>query len=87
MTDHSLNIEVPTSCSSNNMSSLKEICSGLPVNPLPELRPRDDTLPHAPVRTPNLTVAEEKVFPYLMQHNPIALEFWKRNCKLLFDQR
>ncbi|KAK2188345.1 hypothetical protein NP493_135g03047 [Ridgeia piscesae] len=41
------------------MSSLKELCSGLPVDPLPEARPRDKSVPHAPARTPNLTPDEE----------------------------
>ncbi|KAI0214945.1 Urocanate hydratase [Lamellibrachia satsuma] len=43
------------------MSSLKEICSGLPVNPLPQIRHRDDSLSHAPARTPNLTQDEERL--------------------------
>ncbi|XP_061474403.1 urocanate hydratase [Rhineura floridana] len=43
------------------MSSLKEICNGLPLNPLPENRGRKNGIPHAPVRTPNLTAHEEKL--------------------------
>ncbi|KAG7231750.1 hypothetical protein INR49_010421 [Caranx melampygus] len=43
------------------MSSLKEICSGLPLDPLPQNRGRDPRVPHAPVRTPNLTADEERV--------------------------
>ncbi|XP_065829247.1 urocanate hydratase-like [Oscarella lobularis] len=42
------------------MSSLKEICAGLPLHPIPQPRPRDPTVPHAPVRTPKLTKEEEK---------------------------
>lgn len=43
------------------MSNLKEICAGLPLDPLPQNRGRDPRVPHAPVRTPNLTAAEERV--------------------------
>lgn len=43
------------------MSSLKEICCGLPLNSLPANRGRDPSLPHAPIRTPNLTAEEERV--------------------------
>nr|XP_056702885.1 urocanate hydratase [Euleptes europaea] len=43
------------------MSSLKEICGGLPLHSLPENRGRKDGIPHAPVRTPNLTEHEEKL--------------------------
>ncbi|XP_013404401.1 urocanate hydratase-like, partial [Lingula anatina] len=43
------------------MGSLKEICDGLPVNPPPRVRPRDETVPHAPVRTPNLTQDEQRL--------------------------
>ncbi|XP_077181476.1 urocanate hydratase [Paroedura picta] len=43
------------------MSSLKEICSGLPLHALPKNRGRKIGIPHAPVRTPNLTEHEEKL--------------------------
>ncbi|XP_026115985.1 urocanate hydratase [Carassius auratus] len=43
------------------MSSLKEICAGLPLDPLPPNRGRDPSIPHAPVRTPNFTPAEERL--------------------------
>lgn len=43
------------------MSTLKEICSGLPVDPLPPPQERDVSVPHAPVRKTNLTHEEEKV--------------------------
>ncbi|XP_055016306.1 urocanate hydratase-like [Boleophthalmus pectinirostris] len=43
------------------MSSLREICSGLPLDPLPQNRGRDPSIPHAPVRTPNLTAEEERL--------------------------
>ncbi|XP_069045718.1 urocanate hydratase [Lepisosteus oculatus] len=43
------------------MSSLKELCAGLPLSPLPPKRGRDPGVPHAPVRTPNLSEQEEKL--------------------------
>ena len=43
------------------MSSLKEVCEGLPLNPLPPRRPRDKNVAHAPVRTPSLTREEVRV--------------------------
>ncbi|XP_065605421.1 urocanate hydratase isoform X2 [Cyrtonyx montezumae] len=43
------------------MASLKEICRGLPLNPLPENRGRRKGIPHAPVRNPNLTAQEKKL--------------------------
>lgn len=48
----------------NRMSNLKEICSGLPLDPLPLNRGRDPNVPHAPIRTPNLTAEEERVSRY-----------------------
>lgn len=41
------------------MSSLKDICSGLPLDPLPRRQQRDNAVPHAPIRNPNLTPEEE----------------------------
>ncbi|MBN3311850.1 HUTU hydratase, partial [Atractosteus spatula] len=41
--------------------SLKELCAGLPLSPLPPNRGRDPGVPHAPVRTPNLSEQEEKL--------------------------
>uniref|UniRef100_A0A3P8UMB5 urocanate hydratase n=1 Tax=Cynoglossus semilaevis TaxID=244447 RepID=A0A3P8UMB5_CYNSE len=43
------------------MSDLKEICSGLPLDPLPSNPGRDPGVPHAPIRTPNLTAQEERL--------------------------
>ncbi|XP_076469234.1 LOW QUALITY PROTEIN: urocanate hydratase-like [Babylonia areolata] len=43
------------------MGSLKEICSGLPLDPLPSPRPRDEDVPHAPVRTPDLSPEEQRL--------------------------
>ncbi|XP_070789706.1 urocanate hydratase isoform X2 [Pituophis catenifer annectens] len=45
------------------MSTLKAICAGLPLHPPPENRGRKNGIPHAPVRSPNLTASEEKVIP------------------------
>ncbi|XP_009089361.2 urocanate hydratase isoform X1 [Serinus canaria] len=64
------------------MTSLKEICRGLPLNPLPENKGRRKGIPHAPVRTPNLTAQEKKLalrnalryFPPEIQKK-LALEF------------
>uniref|UniRef100_F7EE78 urocanate hydratase n=1 Tax=Monodelphis domestica TaxID=13616 RepID=F7EE78_MONDO len=43
------------------MSNLRELCKGLPLHPLPENKGRRDGLPHAPVRTPNLSPKEEQL--------------------------
>lgn len=43
------------------MDELKRLCSGLPLDPLPDPKPIDDTIPHAPVRTTGLNFEEEKV--------------------------
>uniref|UniRef100_A0A8C4N6Y6 Urocanate hydratase 1 n=1 Tax=Eptatretus burgeri TaxID=7764 RepID=A0A8C4N6Y6_EPTBU len=43
------------------MSSLKELCAGLPPDHLPENRGRDSSLPHAPVWAPKLTAEDKKV--------------------------
>lgn len=48
------------------MSTLKEICSGLPVNSLPvKCKHRDESVAHAPVRSPNLSAEEQLVSCYL----------------------
>ncbi|KFV56745.1 Urocanate hydratase, partial [Gavia stellata] len=68
--------------SSAAMTSLKEICRGLPLYPLPENRGRRKGIPHAPVRTPSLTAQEKKLalrnalryFPPEIQKK-LALEF------------
>lgn len=41
--------------------SLKDLCGGIPLDPLPPRRDRDENLPHAPVLTPNLSDQEERV--------------------------
>ncbi|XP_051997173.1 LOW QUALITY PROTEIN: urocanate hydratase [Xyrauchen texanus] len=64
------------------MSSLTEICAGLPLDPLPPNRGRDPSIPHAPVRTPNFTHEEERLalrnalryFPPAL-HATLAAEF------------
>uniref|UniRef100_A0A5F9D0X7 urocanate hydratase n=1 Tax=Oryctolagus cuniculus TaxID=9986 RepID=A0A5F9D0X7_RABIT len=50
-----------TSTSVSGMSSLQALCSGLPLRPLPENCGRRAGVPHAPVRTPNLSPAEEQL--------------------------
>lgn len=42
------------------MATLNEICSGLPLNPLPPRQERDNRIPHAPKRNTNLSKSEEK---------------------------
>ncbi|XP_068939951.1 urocanate hydratase [Petaurus breviceps papuanus] len=43
------------------MSNLRQLCNGIPLHPLPENKGRKDGLPHAPVRTPNLTPEEKQL--------------------------
>ncbi|XP_074054559.1 urocanate hydratase [Macrotis lagotis] len=43
------------------MANLKELCKGLPLHPLPENKGRRNGIPHAPVRTPNLTLEEKQL--------------------------
>ncbi|XP_036594994.1 urocanate hydratase [Trichosurus vulpecula] len=43
------------------MSNLRELCKGIPLHPLPENKGRRDGVPHAPVRTPNLTPEEKQL--------------------------
>ena len=45
----------------NKMASLKELCDGLPIDPLPSPRDRDNSVPHAPVRAVNLSADERRV--------------------------
>jgi urocanate hydratase len=40
---------------------LELLCGGLPLDPLPPPRKRDENLPHAPVRSHSLTVWEQRV--------------------------
>ncbi|KAJ7316926.1 hypothetical protein JRQ81_003088 [Phrynocephalus forsythii] len=66
------------------MSTLKEVCGGLPLEPLPVNRGRRSGIPHSPVRTPNLTPQEKKLalknslryFPPSL-HEVLAPEFAK----------
>ncbi len=60
------------------MSSLKELCSGLPVDPLPPRRPRDESVPHAPVRTPNLSDDERRVSPHPDFSKPFPRSVFKK---------
>ncbi|XP_023661226.2 urocanate hydratase [Paramormyrops kingsleyae] len=43
------------------MCTLKDVLKGLPLDPLPPNTGRDPNVPHAPVRTPNLSAQEEKL--------------------------
>lgn len=65
------------------MSTLKEICSGLPLDPMPrKVNQRDNSVPHAPIRTPDLSPEEELIalqnalryFPQSL-HAELAEEF------------
>ncbi|XP_020600446.1 urocanate hydratase-like isoform X1 [Orbicella faveolata] len=64
------------------MASLKELCDGLPIDPLPSPRNRDNSVPHAPVRTVNLSADERRLalqnalryFPSTCHHT-LAPEF------------
>ena len=44
------------------MSTLNELCTGLPVDPLPPVRTRNSSVAHAPVRNHRLNLTEKKVF-------------------------
>ncbi|GAA6071584.1 urocanate hydratase [Tachysurus ichikawai] len=64
------------------MINLKELCRGLPLDPLPPNHGRDPDVPHAPIRTPNLTAEEKRLalrnalryFPQAL-HASLAPEF------------
>lgn len=64
------------------MSELRKLCEGLPLSPMPDRKPRDNSIPHAPVRTTSLTAHEEKLalqnalryFPP-ETHKELAIEF------------
>ncbi|XP_062522347.1 urocanate hydratase-like isoform X2 [Corticium candelabrum] len=59
------------------MSSLKEVCSGLPVDPLPSPKDRDPFTPHAPARKLVLTEDERK------QALRNALRYFPSSCHLI----
>jgi urocanate hydratase len=40
---------------------LEVLSKGLPLEPLPPARKRDEDLPHAPVRSHSLTASEQRV--------------------------
>lgn len=48
-------------CKAVDMDTLKKLCAGLPIDPLPDKRIRDPSIAHAPVRNHQLTEAEQKV--------------------------
>ncbi|XP_041348789.1 urocanate hydratase-like [Gigantopelta aegis] len=64
------------------MSTLQDLCAGLPTDPLPPPPSRDESVVHAPVRTPHLTTAEQRLalenalryFPSTL-HDVLAPEF------------
>nr|CAH0103472.1 unnamed protein product [Daphnia galeata] len=64
------------------MSTLDELCSDLPVDPLPPARKRNPSVPHAPVRNHRLNSTEQKLavrnalryFPPAT-HTQLAVEF------------
>ena len=68
-----------------NLSEIlkEQFAKPLPLDPLPELKPRTAELPHAPKRNPNLTLQEEKqaisnalrYFPNKL-HELLAKEFF-----------
>ncbi|GBN65738.1 hypothetical protein AVEN_40864-1 [Araneus ventricosus] len=43
------------------MAFLNTLKDGLPIDPLPPKRPRDNSVPHAPVRNTHLTPEEEQI--------------------------
>ena len=43
--------------------TLQDLCAGLPLDPLPQLLPRDPKVPHAPVRNSNLSQQQRKASP------------------------
>lgn len=45
----------------NISDTVKDLCVGLPINPLPPPRPRSKAVPHAPRRVLKLTEEEERV--------------------------
>ena len=59
------------------MCSLQELCSGLPLRPLPENRGRRAGVPHAPVRTPGLSPAEEQVRGWAPPRPAGLLSLWE----------
>ena len=60
------------------MESLRVLCSGLPLDPLPALRPRDPSVPHAPIRNPNLSREEKKVSK--SSNEKMSTKSWGKTC-------
>jgi len=49
------------------MATLQKICAGLPLDHMPpKLTQRNDSVPHAPIRTPNLSDSEEMVIVFFL---------------------
>jgi len=63
------------------MASLKDICGGLPVDPLPEPRQRDNSVPHAPVRATRLNEREELVSKFLKISSIFSVLAKKKSCQ------
>ena len=51
------------------MANLIDLCSGLPLDPLPTPRDRDPDIPHAPDRNHGLSGEEKKVVVFFSQNN------------------
>eukprot|EP00063_Salmo_salar_P013551 XP_013988386.1 PREDICTED: urocanate hydratase-like [Salmo salar] len=76
------------------MLNLKELCRGLPLDPMTPNQGRDPNEPHAPVRTPNLTPEEERLalrndlrYPPSSHNNILASEFaWELRQAYPIDQ-
>ncbi|XP_064085430.1 urocanate hydratase-like [Macrobrachium nipponense] len=60
--------------------TLAELCSGLPVNPLPPPQQRDPNIAHAPVRTHNLSQEQQQ------QAVTNALRYFPKECHHLLVQ-
>jgi urocanate hydratase len=64
------------------MITIRELCNGLPLDPIPESKPRDESIAHAPVRIANLRAEERRLavknalryFP-TKHHSLLAKEF------------
>ncbi len=55
---------------SDEAVDLSVLTNGIPLNPLPEYDPSaglDPSVPHAPIRVPNLSKEEKKVFLFLIE--------------------
>ncbi|XP_045625736.1 urocanate hydratase isoform X1 [Procambarus clarkii] len=60
--------------------TLVDLCAGLPLDPLPPPRPRDPTVPHAPIRAHNLSLQQQQVAV------SNALRYFPRECHALLAE-